>query len=220
PSGRVQDLLQALVDHVTVALKGEHGLVGLHALDAGRDRGSPAVQGLHEVDVERARERRIAPDADDADRRGGEPQVGEGLEEDPQGDRLPAARAQVVLTGLQQRRRLVAHLVEDGLVDGHASTPSSASAASMRPAMTSTSRRGPTPKPEWSVEMPPIDRTGARPSTANRTSSTICPAFSSNTRTLRMPTPASATASVGNGHRVMGRTYPTRRPWPRRRRTA
>ena len=62
----VQHLLQALVHHVAVALQREHERVGQHALHAGRDRRRAAVQRLHEVDVHRARERRVAADAGDA----------------------------------------------------------------------------------------------------------------------------------------------------------
>ena len=64
----VEHLLQALVHHVAVALQREHERVGQHALHAGRDRRRAPVQRLHEVDVHRARERRVAADAGDADR--------------------------------------------------------------------------------------------------------------------------------------------------------
>ena len=64
----VQHLLQALVHHVAVALEREHERVGQHALHAGRDRRRAAVQRLDEVDVDRAREGRVAADARDRDR--------------------------------------------------------------------------------------------------------------------------------------------------------
>ena len=64
----VEHLLQAFVHHVAVALQREHERVGEHALHAGRDRRRAAVQRLHEVDVHRARERRVAADAGDRDR--------------------------------------------------------------------------------------------------------------------------------------------------------
>ena len=64
----VQHLLQALVHHVAVALEGEHDGVGLHPLDAGRERRRAPVQRLQQVDVEVVREARVAADADDRDR--------------------------------------------------------------------------------------------------------------------------------------------------------
>src|SRR5438270_212174 len=67
-SGRgVEHLLEALVDHVAVALHGEHGAVGSHALDPGGDRRGPAVEGLDDVHIESLGEGRVAADAHDGD---------------------------------------------------------------------------------------------------------------------------------------------------------
>ena len=63
--------------------------------------------------------------------------------------------------------------------------------------------------------MPPIrpwKTTGAAPSTASRTSSTIWPADSSTTRSARSRGAIARIASAGNGHRVIGRKSPTRMP--------
>src|SRR5438270_8682482 len=141
---RVKHLLEALVHHVAVPLEREHGRGRPHALDAGGDRRGPAVQGLHYVDVKGAGERRIAPDADHADRGLAQPELGDGFEEDPYRHRFATSRAQVVFACLQQRRRLLADGVHGGLVGGHAGTPWWAMASWMRAAMTSTSSRAPT----------------------------------------------------------------------------
>ena len=95
-------LLQAFVHHVAVALQREHERVGEHALHAGRDRRRAPVQRLHEIDVHRARERRVAADAGDADRVLDRVELRDRLEELAHRDRLAAARAHVVLLGEQQ----------------------------------------------------------------------------------------------------------------------
>ena len=92
----VQHLLQALVHHVAVALEREHDRVREHALHAGRDRRRAAVQRLHEVDVDRHREARVAADAGTAIVRSAEPELLDRLEVPAQRQRLAAPRAQVV----------------------------------------------------------------------------------------------------------------------------
>src|SRR5438874_1850977 len=199
----VDDLLQTLVDHVAVALEGEDAAVGKHAFHARRHRWSATVQGLHEVDVDRAREARVAADPGHRDRAVGDAQLLDRLQQDPQREGVTGPGGQVVVLSEQQvglevtdlaRRRGRCRIGGD---ERHARAPSGNddSAASIRPRMTSTSSRSPTPKPEPSVEIPPMNCTGARPSTPRRTSSTIWPLFSSNTMTPRTPSDAAATAS-------------------------
>src|SRR5262245_35890225 len=55
----------------------------------------------------------------------------------------------------------------------HAAAPVRGYTSWMRCRMLSTLSSGPTPKPEWSWLMPPMEWTGTRPRTASWTSSTI-----------------------------------------------
>src|SRR5262245_28174423 len=55
----------------------------------------------------------------------------------------------------------------------HAAAPVRGYTSWMRCRMFSTLSSGPTPKPEWSWLMPPMEWTGTRPRTASWTSSTI-----------------------------------------------
>ena len=209
----VQHLLESFVHHVAVALQREHDRVGKHALHAGRDRRRAAVQRLHEVDVHRAAEARVAADAGDADRALRDAELDEGLEEPAHRDRLAAAGTHVVLLGEQEvgeqrlddaravgRGRRVEDRAERVRVVVTVSAPPGAvrarsgtrrcrgsrraacpvCSARMRSSITSTSSRRPTPKPEPSVETPPMNSTGAWPAAPMRTSSIICPAHSSN----------------------------------------
>jgi hypothetical protein len=102
PCRRVEYLLETLVHHVAVALEREHHRIGPHALHARRHRRCPPVQGLDEIDVDRARERRVTADARDHDRTLREAELLERLEVHAQRERLAAARAHVVLLGEQQ----------------------------------------------------------------------------------------------------------------------
>ena len=102
PRRGVQHLLEALVHHVAVALQREDDRVGKHALHAGGDRRCATVQRLHEVDVHRAAEARVATDAGYPDRTRRDAELDERFEVAAHGDRLAAARAHVVLLGEQQ----------------------------------------------------------------------------------------------------------------------
>jgi hypothetical protein len=68
PAGRgVQHLVQALADHVTVTLKGDHRRVGDHALDPRGDRRRPAVQALERVEIADLHHLRVAAVPGDED---------------------------------------------------------------------------------------------------------------------------------------------------------
>ena len=195
----VQDLLQAFVDHVAVALEREHERVGKHALHAGRDRRRPAVQRLHEVDVHRARERRVATDARDRDRvldlrrvssivsrncrtASGSPQPGHmwcssvssrsGLFasmrraiERRRGrvEHRPVRRSRSASLLLVRLQRVACTLVAG---DRRHRLVSVQARGCVRE-MASTSSSRPTPKPEWSVDTPPMNVTGACPADAD-----------------------------------------------------
>src|SRR5262249_53051759 len=207
--GAVDDLLQALVHHVAVTLEGEHEPVGQDALGAGRHRRRAAVQRLENVDIADAGKGRVAADAADADRAIAQIELVDQLEDRTQGERVAAAGAERGLGG-EQQVRLGGHLLQRRGRGHAAAFPSYTSV--MRRMIVAGSSNGPTPKPEWSWLMPPMAVTGARPSTARRTSSIICPAFCSKTAIARTRDAAATTTSAGNGHRVMGRMHATLRP--------
>ena len=104
PGGGVDDLLQALVDHVAIALDGEHDGVGLGPLDTGGQRRGPAVQGLEHLDVEVVGEGGVAADAEDPDGPLDDVELLDRFHDRAHGHRLAAARAQVVGADVDQRR--------------------------------------------------------------------------------------------------------------------
>ena len=164
--------------------------------DAGGHRRRAPVQRLHEVDVDRAAEPRVAADPERPDRALRDPELLDRLEQDPHRQRLAAAGAEVVLPGEQQVGLEVGDLLgarraarscrarvrrDPACRRAHEAS----SATSLHPrsftgrggklgagtapvqredavAHVSTSSRRPTPKPEPSVEMPPMRTTGAR----------------------------------------------------------
>ena len=84
--------------------------LGPHPLGTGGHRGRTTVQGLHQIDVHHARERRVAADPDDADRVLPEAELLDGVEQHAQGDGLPAAGTQIVIFAAKQPGSLLAHL--------------------------------------------------------------------------------------------------------------
>src|SRR5258706_15921070 len=84
--------------------------------------------------------------------------------------------------------------------------------ASIRARTTGASSSSPMPRPDLSVEIPPIARIALRLGMLIRTSSIICPALSSKTPIVRAEHAAASSASYGKGHKVIGRNSPTL--WP------
>ena len=92
----VDDLLQALVHHVAVALDGEDERVRPGPLDPGGQRRRPAVQRLQHLAVEVVGERGVAADAEDGDGSLDGVSFCDHLDDRAHGDRLAAAGAEVV----------------------------------------------------------------------------------------------------------------------------
>jgi len=82
----------------------------------------------------------------------------------------------------------------------------------MRSRIGTASSSGPKVRPDSWMLTPPMKATVSRSCTYWRTSSSICPAFSSNTSTRLAVRVTSARAAPGKGHSVIGRNSPTRRP--------
>src|SRR5262249_12153454 len=145
----------------------------------------------------------------------------DGFEDGAHRDRLAAPRTEAVLADVEQRRREVvdqARRLRRGRRGGEEAIGHSS--PSIRSRTYPLSRSGAMPKPEPSRLSRPMKSTGALPATARRTSSTICPVLFSYTAMRRAPLTARATASVGKGKSVIGRTNPTRAPSERSRDTA
>jgi hypothetical protein len=98
----VDDLLQALVHHVSVTLHGEDEQVRPSPLDTGGERRGPSVQRLDDLDVQFAGEGGVAPDAPDADGGPGLAEFLHHLDGRADGRRLAATRTEGVLTLDQQ----------------------------------------------------------------------------------------------------------------------
>ena len=89
PGRRVQHLVQALAHHVAVTLERDDGRLGLHPLDAGGDRGRPAVEALQRVDVADLHHLGVAPVPGDEDGAAGQLELDQRVEHQAPGHGCP-----------------------------------------------------------------------------------------------------------------------------------
>src|SRR5581483_10751527 len=187
----------------------------LGPLHARGQRRGPAVQRLQHLDVEVVGERRVAADAEHCDGELHQLELRHRFHHRADGNGLAAAGAEMVLAHVDEVGREVvdqSRRARGWLIGGDDREPvgpalrHAPSTSSMRARSTATSRSGAMPNPALSRLSPPMNCTGARPRTARRTSSTIWPWLFSYTATRLALAVARATASVGKGNRVIGRT--------------